>query len=214
MSYIPKSVDVRGLLRERQELLERMSVVDGLLRFLQVEEEASSEADGAPVAVPRLTLVRAAEEILREANGKPMHGSDVLKRAKAMGVNVRGKNPKNTLFGTLNRKPDLFRNLGSNMWVLTGTDAPASPKQKRRGRRRKKSDRTRCLEALSSLARPSRVADIRAHLKADNDRDIPAKSARSYLGHASREGEIKALGNGLYAPPGYEDESAPDEGGA
>ena len=119
MDYVPKSVDIEGLLSEERELLERLRVIQRLKEFLGVPSHPEGE-HVVPVATkgrPAL-LQDEARAILAEANGQPLHGNELLTRLRARGVRVGGTNPKNTLFGTLNRKKDTFRNLGSNMWVL------------------------------------------------------------------------------------------------
>jgi len=216
MGYIPRSVDVKGLLQEKQDLLERISVIDGLLRFLGVELDTECTR-GTPISeVPRLTLTQAAQEILREANGKPMHGSEILKRAKAMGVRVGGENPKNTLFGTLRRNERVFANVGGNQWVLVGFGGPRDEKRTSVGTsaeaKRRTDDRTdyqKCVEALSAIGQACRVGDLEAYLR-DAGTPVPQKSIRSYIGKAHRNGEIVKVADGLYAAR----QTAPEEGGA
>lgn len=68
MTHIPMSIDVRGLIAERQEIIDRVAVIEGVLRLVRGEI--------------RKTIVSATETVLRAANGTPMHGPQVRERSK------------------------------------------------------------------------------------------------------------------------------------
>jgi hypothetical protein len=128
----PRWIDREALLAERRELRTRLATIERVMAVFGWQDDTPVgevplvlHGGQAPEPEPRErpTILQAAAEVIREAQGKPVHGSVILKALGARGVRVGGANPLNSLFGSLNRKPGMFRNEGGNRWVLVEPSA-------------------------------------------------------------------------------------------
>lgn len=110
-------IDVRQMQKEYDRLLDELREIEEFADRLGLPlNRRQPEGTDTSGTLPGMTVRDAAHAILVE-HGEPMHLSELYQRLKQAGVEIRGKNEKNTLFATI-RGDDRFINLGRNTWDL------------------------------------------------------------------------------------------------
>jgi hypothetical protein len=132
--------ELAALADESQRIDRELQLLLEIARLRGVSEDASEGATSFETtdASPSAGLIEAVTSILRQ-NGKPMHIQDLFSAVHDRGVVIPGKGEPANLISHIRLAPTIVRPVrgmyGLREWGLT--DKPATPKRKRRLRKRR-----------------------------------------------------------------------------
>lgn len=112
-------IDIGQMQKEYDRLLEGMREIEDVADRFHLPLHRRVPTAGSPAggrSLSGMTLRDAVHVILSE-QGRTMHISELHQMLTDAGVEIRGKNEKNTLFATI-RGDKRFVNLGRNTWDL------------------------------------------------------------------------------------------------